>query len=244
MAGVSTAQPFGLYRPEFEHSACGVGVVANTKGLKSHDIVENGLEVLVNLAHRGAAGSDPETGDGAGMLLQMPDEFMRRETAKLGMDLPPLGEYAVGVVFLPQDPAERARCEAAIHEVTESEGQRFLGWRDVPVDNAGIGHTARECEPSIRQFFVGQGSAVTDQAHFERKLFIIRKVVERQVLESGMEEADTFYVCSLSSKLLVFKGLLMGTQLKGFYPDLSDPLVVSSFALVHSRFSTNTLGSW
>ena len=244
MAGISKGQPSGLYRPEFEHSACGVGVAANTKGVKSHDVVENGLEVLVNLAHRGAAGSDPETGDGAGMLLQMPDEFMRREAAKLGMELPALGEYAVGVVFLPQDPAERTRCEAVIAEVTEQEGQRFLGWRDVPVDNAVIGRTARECQPSIRQFFVGQGPAVADQAGFERKLFVIRKVVEGQVLELDIEEADTFYVCSFSSKLLVFKGLLMGTQLKGFYLDLSDPLVLSSFALVHSRFSTNTLGSW
>ena len=244
MAEIPKAQPLGLYRPEFEHGACGVGVVANTKGIKSHDIVENGLEVLVNLAHRGAAGSDPETGDGAGMLLQMPDEFMRREAASLGIELPALGQYAVGVVFLPQDPTERARCEAFIEEATESEGQRFLGWRDVPVDAAAIGRVARDCQPRIRQFFVGRGPAGTDGAHFERKLFVIRKVIERRVLESGMEEADTFYVCSLSSKVLVLKGLLMGTQLKGFYLDLSDPLAVSSFVLVHSRFSTNTLGSW
>ena len=244
MARVSKAQPFGLYRPEFEHSACGVGVVANTKGVKSRKVVEDGFEVLMNLAHRGAAGSDPETGDGAGMLLQMPDEFLRRETSKLGMELPALGEYAVGMVFLPQDPAERAQCEVIIEAATEAEEQRFLGWRDVPVDATVIGQTARECQPSIRQFFVGQGRTVTDQAHFERKLFVIRKVVERQVVESDMEEADSCYVCSLSSKLLVFKGLLMGTQLKGFYQDLSVPLVVSSFALVHSRFSTNTLGSW
>jgi glutamate synthase domain-containing protein 2/glutamate synthase domain-containing protein 1/glutamate synthase domain-containing protein 3 len=221
-----------------------VGVVANIKGVRSHEIIENGIEVLVNLAHRGACGSDPDTGDGAGMLLQIPDSFLRRETGKLGMDLPEPGEYAVGMVFLPQDAGERARCETIIEEATRGEGQRFLGWRDVPVRDSGIGYVARDCQPRIRQFFVGRGPGLTDQAHFERKLYVIRKVVEHQVLESGMEDVDTFYVCSLSSRLLVFKGLLMGTQLEGFYPDLSDPLVISSFALVHSRFSTNTLGSW
>ena len=244
MAAGSKSQPVGLYRPEFEHGACGVGVAANIKGVRSHDIIESGIEVLVNLAHRGASGSDPETGDGAGMLLQMPDAFMRREAANAGFDLPDAGEYAVGIVFLPRNPAERARCEAMIEQVSAAEGQRFLGWRDVPVDNSKIGRTARDCQPHIRQFFVSRGPAVTGQEGFERKLFVIRKVVERQVLESGIEDTDTFYVCSLSSKLLVFKGLLIGTQLKGFYLDLSDPLMVTSFALVHSRFSTNTLGSW
>ena len=244
MAGVSNTQPAGLYRPEYEHSACGVGVVANIKGLRSHAIIEDGLEVLINLEHRGARGSDPETGDGAGILIQIPDEFFRREAAALGMELPADGAYAVGVVFLPRDPTESARCERIIEETAQSEGQQFLGWRDVPVDEAPIGTVARECKPRIRQFFLGRGSTVVDQMHFERKLFVIRKVVERQVLESGMAEADTFYVCSLSSKVLVYKGLLVGTQVKGFYLDLSDPLLVSSFALVHSRFSTNTLGSW
>jgi glutamate synthase domain-containing protein 2/glutamate synthase domain-containing protein 1/glutamate synthase domain-containing protein 3 len=244
MGDNSKKQPLGLYRPEHEHGACGVGVVANTKGIKSHDIIENGLEVLVNLAHRGAAGSDPETGDGAGILLQMPDELMRREADKLGFELPALGQYAVGMVFLPRDSSERAQCEAFIEEATQSEGQRFLGWRDVPVNDTAIGHDARDCQPRIRQFFVGQGSDVTDGVHFERKLYVIRKVLERRVLDSGMDEAENFYICSLSPKLLVLKGLLIGTQVRGFYLDLGDPLTVSSFALVHSRFSTNTLGSW
>ena len=243
MANVWKGEPFGLYRPEFEHSACGVGVVANVRGVKSNEVVRNGLEVLTNLAHRGAAGSDPETGDGAGMLLQMPHDFLRRETAKLGFDLPGPGGYAAGVVFLPQDSAERATCEAIVVRATEQEGQRFLGWRDVPVDPSVIGYVARECQPVIRQFFIGMGPG-SDSAVFERKLFVIRKVAEREVLDAGLSGGGEFYVCSLSSKLVVYKGLLMGTQLGGFYKDLADPLVVSSFALVHSRFSTNTLGSW
>ena len=240
---VSKGQPAGLYRPEFEHSACGVGVVANIKGVRSHAIIDDGLEVLVNLAHRGARGADAGTGDGAGMLLQMPDAFMRREATALGFELPAQGEYAVGMTFLPQSPTERATCEAIIEAAISAEGQRFLGWRDVPVDAADIGRTARECQPAIRQFFVGRGPE-TDGPAFERKLFVIRKVIERRVLDAAIEEADTFYVCSLSSKVLVLKGLLLGTQLKGFFTDLSDPELVSSFVLVHSRFSTNTLGSW
>ena len=243
MANVWKGEPFGLYRPEFEHSACGVGVVANVRGVKSNEVVRNGLEVLTNLAHRGAAGSDPETGDGAGMLLQMPHDFLRRETAKLGIDLPGPGGYAAGVVFLPQDSAEREACEAIVVRATEQEGQRFLGWRDVPVDPSVIGYVARECQPVIRQLFIGMGPG-SDSAAFERKLFVIRKVAEREVLDAGLSGGGEFYVCSLSSKLVVYKGLLMGTQLGGFYKDLADPLVASSFALVHSRFSTNTLGSW
>ncbi len=243
MANVWKGEPFGLYRPEFEHSACGVGVVANVRGVKSNEVVRDGLEVLTNLAHRGAAGSDPETGDGAGMLLQMPHDFLRRETAKLGIDLPGPGGYAAGVVFLPQDSAEREACEAIVVRATEQEGQRFLGWRDVPVDPSVIGYVARECQPVIRQLFIGMGPG-SDSAAFERKLFVIRKVAEREVLDAGLSGGGEFYVCSLSSKLVVYKGLLMGTQLGGFYKDLADPLVASSFALVHSRFSTNTLGSW
>ena len=243
MANVWKGEPFGLYRPEFEHSACGVGVVANVRGVKSNEIVRNGLEVLTNLAHRGAAGSDPETGDGAGMLLQMPHDFLRRETAKLGIDLPKPGGYAAGVVFLPQDSVEREACEAIVVRAIEQEGQRFLGWRDVPVDPSVIGYVARECQPVVRQLFIGMGPG-SDSAAFERKLFVIRKVAEREVLDAGLLDGGEFYVCSLSSKLIVYKGLLMGTQLGGFYKDLADPLVASSFALVHSRFSTNTLGSW
>ena len=244
MVKKSKQQPVGLYRPEFEHDACGVGAVANIKGVKSHDIVEKGIEVLVNLAHRGATGSDPKTGDGGGMLIQLPDAFFRREAAALGLTLPPEGEYGVGMVFLPQDDAERAACEGIIEDTVREEGQRVIGWRDVPVDPSEIGVTAREVQPVIRQLFVAMGPGTVDRAQFERKLYVIRKAVEQRVEESGMEESDRFYICTLSSNRVVYKGLLIGTQLKGFYPDLSDPELISSFAMVHSRFSTNTLGSW
>ena len=238
-------QQRGLYRPEFEHDGCGVGVVANIKGVRSHDIVEKGLEVLVNLAHRGASGSDPLTGDGAGILIQMPDAFLRQEAAKLGMELPAPGEYGVGTVFLPQDSEEQAQCERIVEEAVQEEGQRLLGWRDVPLDDGGIGHVARQVQPRIRQLFVARGTDLAgDQEQFERKLYVIRKVVERRVAESDMERAKEFYVACLSANRVVYKGLLMGTQLRGFYPDLRDPALVSSFALVHSRFGTNTLGSW
>jgi len=241
---VRKGQPFGLYRPEYEHSACGVGVVANIKGIKSHGVVTDGLEVLVNLEHRGARGADPETGDGAGMLIQLPDELMRREAAKLGFDLPAEGAYAVGMVFLPREPGERARCEGLLEEAAVAEGQIVLGWRDVPVDETAIGRVARENQPVIRQLFIAQSPDITDQEHFERKLYVIRSVAERGALEGATDATDDFYVCSLSTKLVVYKGLIVGTQLEGFYDDMRDEQMVSSFAMVHSRFSTNTMGTW
>ena len=244
MAAVFKPKPTGLYRPQFEHDACGVGVVANIKGVASHEIVEQGFEVLVNLTHRGAAGSDPGTGDGAGMLLQMPDTLLRKEAAKLGIDLPPLHEYAVGMTFLPPDDAERAVCEALVERTVAEEGQTFLGWRSVPVDAAGIGRAARDRQPVIRQFFVGMAASIADAMAFDRKLYVIRKVIESKALAAGLEQADEFYICSLSPAIIVYKGLLHGVQLRGFYPDLTSPDTVTSFALVHSRFSTNTLGSW
>ncbi|MDA1096152.1 MAG: glutamate synthase large subunit, partial [Chloroflexi bacterium] len=210
----------------------------------SHKIVEDALQVLVNLAHRGAQGSDPDTGDGAGMLLQMPDEFFRREARRIGIDLPSRGQYGVGMVFLPQDAAERAVCEGIIEATVREEGQRFLGWRDVPVDESAIGVTARNRQPRIRQAFVATGDGTPGGDAFERKLYVIRKVIERRVLASTISDKETFYVCTLSSNKVVYKGLLLGTQLKGLFPDLSDPELMSAFALVHSRFSTNTLGSW
>jgi len=244
VAGVFKGKPFGLYRPEFEHAACGVGVVANTKGVSSHDVIERGIEVLVNLAHRGAAGADPETGDGAGILMQMPDALFRSDSAGLGFELPPLHEYAVGMAFLPKDDADRLQCEHWIEGTVVGEGQRFLGWRDVPVDPSAIGHVARDCQPAIRQFFVGKGDGISDEAAFDRKLFVIRKIIEHGVEDANLEDPDEFYICSLSPKILVYKGLLMAYQVKDFYKDLADPAFSSSFALVHSRFSTNTLGSW
>ena len=244
MAAVFNGKPFGLYRPEFEHDACGVGVVANIKGVASHELVEQGIEVLVNLTHRGAAGADPNTGDGAGMLFQMPDAFFRQPVAGLSFDLPPLHEYAVGMTFLPQDDAERANCEKLIEQAVTDEGQKLLGWRDVPVDATGIGYVASGTRPVIRQFFIGKAASIVDAMAFDRTLYVIRKVIESAALAAKLEEADDFYICSLSPNIIVYKGLLTGEQLRGFYPDLTNPDTVTSFALVHSRFSTNTLGSW
>jgi glutamate synthase (NADPH/NADH) large chain len=233
-----------LYDPSFERDACGVGLVANINGKKTHDILEKGLEVLVNLAHRGACGCDPLTGDGAGILLQMPHQFLRQQCSNIGITLPVLGEYGVGMVFLPPDQDQRQTCESLIQQVIENEGQSFLGWRDVPVDNSEVGYTARDSQPSIRQVFIGRGPEIKDEAHFELKLYIIRKVVERAADQMDDEIRQHFYIASLSCNRVVYKGLLIGTQLKGFYPDLSDPAMSSAFAMVHARFSTNTLGSW
>ena len=236
----------GLYAPEQEHDGCGVGVVANIKGQKSHRIIEEGLEVLVNLGHRGAAGRDPETGDGAGVLTQIPDELFRRESEKLGFELPPMGEYGVGMVFLPPQPKALAKGRDLISRVIKDEGLVLLGWREVPVDRDKIGRDARDACPHICQVFIGTGPVPIDPAQLERKLYVARKVIEHAVKESGLteDEADYFYLCSLSCNTIVYKGLLLAHQIAGFYQDLADETMVSAFALVHSRFSTNTLGHW
>ena len=236
----------GLYSPEQEHDSCGVGVVADIKGRKSHTIIEEGLQVLINLGHRGAAGSDPETGDGAGILLQMPDALFRRESERLGFRLPSQGEYGVGMVFLPPQPTAAEKVRLLIEGVIADEGLELLGWRDVPVDAANIGRDARRRSPLIRQVFVGVGQSGLDPAQLERKLYVVRKVIEHSMKDCGLseEEADYFYVCSLSCNTIVYKGLLMAYQISGFYLDLQEEEMVSAFALVHSRFSTNTLGHW
>ena len=234
----------GLYSPEQEHDACGVGMVANIKGQKTNQIIEEGVQVLINLGHRGAAGRDPETGDGAGMLIQMPTKLFEREAHSLGIDLPVAGQYGVGMVFMP--PEAEAECRELIGKGVEAEGLRLLGWRDVPVDRFKIGEDAREVCPAIAQVFIGSGMDAIDKAQLERKLFVLRKVIERTVGESDLtvDQTDSFYICSLSCNTIVYKGLLMAHQIAEFYKDLQDQDVVSAFALVHSRFSTNTLGSW
>ena len=234
----------GLYDPSYEQDSCGVGVVANIKGVGSNDIVRKALQVLVGLGHRGASGANPETGDGAGILLQMPHRFFSKECARLGIELPPPGEYGVGMVFLPQDPVQAGRCQKILGGIVQEEGQRLLGWRDVPVDDTRIGNHARDVQPQIRQIFIGRGLHTVDEPHFQRKLYVIRKRVERAVNESGIEDAETFYIPSLFTNRIVYKGLLLAHQINGFYRDLTDPDMVTTFALVHSRFSTNTLGSW
>ena len=234
----------GLYDPRYEHDACGVGVVANIKGVKSHDVIQKGLQVLINLGHRGACGSDPKTGDGAGILIQMPHQFFSKECAKLGVSLPPPGDYGVGMVFLPQDVAQREKCQRIFEDIVLEEGQLLLGWRDVPMDNSEIGAHSRDVQPYIRQIFIGRGPKTTDEAHLGRKLYVIRRLVEKAVAESGIEDADTFYIPSLFTDRVIYKGLLMADQISSFYRDLTDPDMVTYFSMVHSRFSTNTLGSW
>ena len=234
----------GLYDPRFEHDACGVGLVANIKGVKSHDILKQGLEVLCNLEHRGAKGADPETGDGAGALIQMPHEFFGKEMERLGMERPQPGYYAVGMVFMPHDEGKQREVEDMVRRFVEQEGQTLLDWRDVPVSSDEIGVLAAEVMPVIRQFFVGRGADVQSEFEFELKLYVIRRQIEDAVMESGLDERNDFYVCSLSANKIVYKGLIHATQLQHFYHDLADEDVVTSFALVHSRFSTNTLGTW
>ncbi|MCH7713383.1 MAG: glutamate synthase large subunit [Chloroflexi bacterium] len=237
---------FGLYSPEQEHDACGVGVVANIKGEKTHQIIQEGLQVLCNLGHRGAAGRDPETGDGAGILIQMPHQLLLRESGKLGINLPIEGEYGVGMVFLPPTADAGAKCQRLVEDSIAEAGLEFLGWRDVPVDRSKLGKDADSCCPDIRQVFIGKGGQVQDSKELERKLYLVRKVVEHSIPDMGLAEqdADCFYVCSMSCHTIVYKGLLLAHQISGFYRDLEDETLVSAFALVHSRFSTNTLGHW
>ena len=230
----------GLYDPAFEHDACGIGFVCNIDGRKSHEVVQRGLQVLVNLTHRGAAGADPETGDGAGILIQTPHAFLEKECASIGIRLPDPGEYGVGMVFLPRDEAARSGCEQMLERIIKEEQQHVLGWRAVPVHPDEIGATARRQRPEIRQLFVLRGADLDADA-FERKLFVIRKRVE--VLARRQKIRD-FYICSFSARTLVYKGLLLAYQIKQFYPDLADPAMQTSLALVHQRYSTNTWPTW
>jgi glutamate synthase domain-containing protein 2/glutamate synthase domain-containing protein 1/glutamate synthase domain-containing protein 3 len=234
----------GLYDPAFEHDACGVGFVAHITGGASHEIVAQGIQVLINLGHRGACGCDPESGDGAGLLVQLPDGFLRRECGALGIELPKPGRYAAGMVFLAQDPAAAARQEAIFERIVQQEGQALLGWRDVPHDPLAIGRLARAGLPRIRQLFVGaRGREAEDQEAFERRLYVIRRLVEQQVgLEAGGRHF--FYVPSLSSRTLAYVGMLIASQIPRFFPDVVDPAFASALCLVHSRYSTNTFGAW
>jgi glutamate synthase domain-containing protein 2/glutamate synthase domain-containing protein 1/glutamate synthase domain-containing protein 3 len=225
----------GLYHPSYEHDACGIALVAKLWGEATHTVVEKALDALENLEHRGASGADPNTGDGAGILLQIPDAFMRSAVA--GIDLPPPGRYGVGVCFLPSDPERRLSVEQLIEQTIHDEGQRLLWWRDVPVDDRFVGETARMSAPVIRQVIVEASEDIEDQGALERKLYVIRRLIER---EAGSEIS----LPSFSSRTLVYKGMLTAPQLPRYFPDLRDPRVASRLALVHSRFSTNTFPSW
>lgn len=234
----------GLYSPAFEHEACGVGLVANVKGRKSHSVIDQGLEVLINLGHRGASGADAHTGDGAGIMVQMPHQFIVSVFGEAGIAVPELGDYGVGMTFLPRDPDECARCESAVERIVAEEGQEFLGWRDVPVSPDKIGTLSERIMPTIRQFLVGRGEVTEAGRDFDLRLLIIRKQAEKAILGDDLSALSDFYICSLSSKTVVYKGLIMAHQLRDFYHDLSNEEMITAFALVHSRFSTNTLGAW
>jgi glutamate synthase domain-containing protein 2/glutamate synthase domain-containing protein 1/glutamate synthase domain-containing protein 3 len=240
-SGLPPAQ--GLYHPSHEHDACGIGFVASISGTKSHDIIRQGIQVLLNLGHRGACGCDPETGDGAGVTIQIPHRFFERECKKLGFTLPKAGTYGVGMIFLPVEKHPRLQCEGILERIVREEGLTLLGWRDTPVYASAIGRVARASQPYIQQIFVGAPAGM-DEAALERKLYVVRKRTENEIRESGIEDAEMFYVPSLSCRTIVYKGLLLAPQIESFYRELSDPEVVSALCLVHQRFSTNTFPSW
>ena len=240
----SLPQQQGLYDPRHEHDACGVGFVAHIKGQASHDRVSQGLQILENLTHRGAVGADPLAGDGAGILVQIPDAFLRKVLAKKKITLPASGEYGIGMLFMPRDAKARAACEKVITDKIAAEGQILLGWRDVPVDNSGLGVSVKAVEPAVRQVFIARGKKTADQDAFERKLFVIRKTAEHAVRALPKSQGKGFYIPSMSSRTLVYKGMLLANQVGKYFLDLQDKELVSAFALVHQRFSTNTFPTW
>jgi glutamate synthase domain-containing protein 2/glutamate synthase domain-containing protein 1/glutamate synthase domain-containing protein 3 len=241
----------GLYDPAFEHDACGVGFIADIQGRASHTIVEEGLRIVQNLAHRGACGCDARTGDGAGILIQLPDAFFRRVCAsgpgidgERGFDLPPLGEYGVGVVFLPQIPTDRHFCQGLLEEIVADEGLALLGWRTVPVNDRVIGEFAIDLQPRIKQIFIGRGASGLDRDALERKLYIVRKRVQEAIRRQLPNALHYFYVASLSTRTVIYKGMLIAEQIRPYFLDLAEPDVTSALALVHQRYSTNTFPTW
>jgi len=238
-------QQTGLYDPANEHDACGVGFVAHIKGQKSHAIVTQALKILENLDHRGAVGADPLMGDGAGILIQLPDALYREEMAKQGVALPPFGEYGVGMVFLPKEHASRMACEQELERAVKAEGQVLLGWRDVPVNrDMPMSPRVREKEPVMRQIFIGRGADVIVQDALERKLYVIRKTASAAIQALGLKHSNEYYIPSMSSRTVVYKGLLLADQVGTYYLDLQDERCVSALGLVHQRFSTNTFPEW
>ncbi len=243
----------GLYRPQGEKDACGLGFVAHIKGQKAHAIVQQGLKILENLDHRGAVGADKLMGDGAGILIQIPDEYFRAEMASagvgpdgsVGVELPPPGEYGVGMIFLPKEHASRLACEQELARAIKAEGQVLLGWRDVPVDaEMPMSPTVRAKEPIIRQIFIGRGQDIIVPDALERKLYVIRKTASSAIQALQLTHSREYYVPSMSCRTIIYKGLLLADQVGSYYKDLADPRVVSAIALVHQRFSTNTFPEW
>ena len=239
--GLPVAQ--GLYNPVLERDNCGIGFVANIRGEKSHDIIRKGIQVLINLTHRGACGCDPDTGDGAGVLIQIPHDYLAGECSKLGFTLPPPGRYGVGMLFLPTRKDSRLACEGHLERIIQDEGLEVLGWREPPVDPDAIGWLARSSQPYIEQIFL-RGPGEMSQEELERKLYVVMKRAGNEIRESDIRDRDAFYISSLSTKTVVYKGLLLAPQIEAFYQDLANPEVVSAVALVHQRFSTNTFPTW
>jgi glutamate synthase (NADPH/NADH) large chain len=234
----------GLYRPEFEHDSCGTGFITNINGHKSYHIIDDALTMLENMEHRGACGCDPLSGDGAGILIQLPHEFFMEECANLEINLPEPGEYGVGMIFLPKEPALKKACRVIITNAIEKMGLHKLGYRKVAVDSAAIGETARQAEPDVEQLFVSRPHHITNADDFERKLYILRRYINKTVNETVPAAGEYFYFTSLSCKTIIYKGQVTTYQLRQYFLDLNDPRIASGFAMIHSRFSTNTFPSW
>jgi len=235
-------RPRGLYDPAYEHDSCGVGFIAKLNGIPDHSLVSNSIKILINLEHRGAVGGDKGTGDGAGLMLQLPDKFFRAHEGELDFKLPKAGDYAVAMVFLPANSTIRAKCKKEFENFVEQENCLVLGWRKVPVHNDHLGELAKSTQPEIEQLFILKGKISSDA--FERKLYVIRRLIEKEVLSWKDVDTSQFYVTSFSSKTIIYKGLLTGTQLSTFYPDLKNKTFISAFSIVHQRYSTNTLPTW
>ncbi|HMG07729.1 MAG TPA: glutamate synthase central domain-containing protein, partial [Mucilaginibacter sp.] len=234
----------GLYRPEFEHDSCGTGFITNINGHKSNQIIDDALTMLENMEHRGACGCDPETGDGAGILIQLPHEFLMEECSNLEISLPEPGEYGVGMIFFPKDSAQKKACRIVITNAIEKLGLHKLGYRKLTVDSMVVGETARQAEPDVEQIFIARPQNITNADDFERKLFVLRRYINKTITETIPAAAEHFYFTSLSCKTIIYKGQVTTYQLRKYYSDLSDPRIASGFAMIHSRFSTNTFPSW
>src|SRR6267142_3049728 len=234
----------GLYDPSLEKDSCGVGFIANIKGKKSHQIVDDAINILCNLEHRGAVGADPRAGDGAGILVQIPHGFFARKAAEIGFQLPQPGEYAIGALFMPRDTAWRNVIKSIIAEQIKAEGLMLLGWRDVPTDNASLGVTVKPTEPNHMQVFIGRNGAVKTEDEFERRLYILRKSISQAIYQRRDRGLAGYYPVSMSCRTVIYKGMFLADQLGKYYPDLHEPDFETALCLVHQRFSTNTFPSW
>ncbi|HEY6380231.1 MAG TPA: glutamate synthase subunit alpha, partial [Pseudolabrys sp.] len=235
---------YGLYDPALDKDSCGVGFIADIKGRKSHQLIADGLRILCNLEHRGAVGADPRMGDGAGILVQIPHKFFAKKTAELGFKLPPTGEYAVGYLFMPQDPNWRQIIRDIYAEVIAREKLSLLGWREVPTDNSTLGESVKPTEPKHMQVFIGRGKKKLSEDEFERRLYILRKSISNAIYRRRERRTAGYYPVSISCRTVIYKGMFLADQLGTYYPDLHDPDFESALALVHQRFSTNTFPTW